>query len=475
MCGILGMYTNRAGKFYKTNTDAFANMMVLTSFRGMDSAGMAGADLSSQNKEVSLIKHIGNVFNLLQWEKTSEFLKLAFQEQNALIGHCRAKTIGDVVAKNAHPFLEENITLVHNGTISNFGELKKKYEINADVDSQALAILFNKFEPKDIMKEVMGAYALLWFDTRDNSFNVLRNSQRPLFVGKTKAYQGSLPVYLYASEKETLIWAGLREKFEYESLEEVPINKHIKFVNGTPLEVDVPPYVVPYTSLSYQHDDWQGYYGRGNAIDITRNNSNVYYSLKDEIDGNKLKEGDKIELLISDYEERQNFTELILEHPFLEKGTQDFYYFNGTVFGKKHDSLLLNPNTKVVCEISRLFKTEVTTHSHKKHKYYSVRNLKFMDITDTRKDITPIKYWKADGSIVVQNRNTKYIRGMADKCACEWCQTPLVGVLDEDLTNLTVLCNEMRPVNQPEIKETGEGLLCESCMESMNENFPLMC
>ena len=49
--------------------------------------------------------------------------------------------------KNAHPHKAGNITIVHNGIIENFQEIKDKYKFNeeyfSDTDSEVIAHLIN--------------------------------------------------------------------------------------------------------------------------------------------------------------------------------------------------------------------------------------------------------------------------------------------------------------------------------------------
>ena len=64
-----------------------------------------------------------------------------------------------------------------------------------DTDSECLLANINAYPLKDVMKEMYGAWALVWYDKRDSSVNMLRNKERSLF-------------YSYSEDREVLYWAS---------------------------------------------------------------------------------------------------------------------------------------------------------------------------------------------------------------------------------------------------------------------------
>lgn len=46
-------------------------------------------------------------------------------KSDCFLGHIRKSTVGDVNRNNCHPFTYQQFSMVHNGTIRNFGEVKK--------------------------------------------------------------------------------------------------------------------------------------------------------------------------------------------------------------------------------------------------------------------------------------------------------------------------------------------------------------
>jgi len=146
----------------------------------------------------------------------SHFKKLV--DDNQLIAHVRAKTIGANLVKNAHPFDEENIVLAHNGTLVDYVALASKYDMKAlnwDVDSQVLSFGINRaFNAEttldnlniETLSEYKGAAALLFYSKNLDMIFVFKDKERPLFYG----YDLDGGMYM-SSIEESLKAAGLFE------------------------------------------------------------------------------------------------------------------------------------------------------------------------------------------------------------------------------------------------------------------------
>lgn len=177
MCGITGF----VGKNAIRNT-----MIGLKSleYRGYDSAGIAYIN----NNKVELIKEEGKIENL---ESNLDY------DINSLISiaHTRWATHGAANKINAHPHNSGKITLVHNGIIENYEELKNKYsnyKYVSDTDTEVIAVLINDLynESKDMLKTLnkasemlIGSYALAIInsDYPDTLYAIRKDS--PLIVG----------------------------------------------------------------------------------------------------------------------------------------------------------------------------------------------------------------------------------------------------------------------------------------------------
>lgn len=116
-------------------------------------------------------------------------------EDNQLIAHVRAKTVGSNIARNAHPFDKENIVLAHNGTLVDIVELADKYDMkfaDYNVDSEVLATGINRAFGEDVtldnlkvesLSEYKGAAALLIYSKHLDMIFVFKDKERPLFYG----------------------------------------------------------------------------------------------------------------------------------------------------------------------------------------------------------------------------------------------------------------------------------------------------
>lgn len=156
-------------------------------YRGYDSAGIAVSD-----DDVVVIKEKGRIANL-QTEVNKE------NPQGTVgIGHTRWATHGAPDKTNAHPHKSMNgvVTLVHNGIIENYIELKndlirKGYEFVSQTDTEVIAQLFDSLFDGDALNTLIktaekldGSYAvaMLVKGYEDKVFAMKKDS--PLIVGK---------------------------------------------------------------------------------------------------------------------------------------------------------------------------------------------------------------------------------------------------------------------------------------------------
>lgn len=183
MCGIIG-FSGKSGKTFDLNK--LKILMIQNSFeRGKDSTGVF-------TPKTGLIKST---------DAATKFLsdsKLNILDDNIFIGHVRAATVGLKTAKNAHPFKYGNLTLCHNGTLTNSNELCLKSPNNLkwvdfDVDSQVIAARLNLERNSTVLTQLTGAAAVLFHLDEDseagdfkNTMFAFRNSERPLYRGNTE-------------------------------------------------------------------------------------------------------------------------------------------------------------------------------------------------------------------------------------------------------------------------------------------------
>lgn len=176
MCGIVG-YITKEDKAYKDAKQHFMRFaLALDTLRGSDSTGVMTV---SKNFKVQTMRSLmpGDA-----WVHSKSF-RSKWNPGWASFGHNRAATAGKVTIGNAHPFEVGPISLVHNGTLWRKGDSLPKVGKDIEVDSHQIAYNLAEHpvaEAKSVIEKIDGSYALVWYDSRDMSINIARNSERPL-------------------------------------------------------------------------------------------------------------------------------------------------------------------------------------------------------------------------------------------------------------------------------------------------------
>ena len=173
MCGIVG-YTGK-----QSVAKQILDALELLEYRGYDSAGMAIVD--EKNGQVQIRKRAGRVADLEKVWKANPV------NGTCGIGHTRWATHGSVSDVNAHPHRAGRVTLVHNGIIENYEELKDHFgladELISDTDTEVVAAVLNRFYTGDphealfqTVKCLKGTFALVViFDDIPDVIFAIRN------------------------------------------------------------------------------------------------------------------------------------------------------------------------------------------------------------------------------------------------------------------------------------------------------------
>ena len=186
MCGIVGYIgTKQAAPII---LDGLSKL----EYRGYDSAGMAIYD---GNGKINIAKSVGRLKILENITRGGEAMPGVCG-----IGHTRWATHGVPSNTNAHPHFNEaeTITVVHNGIIENYLQLRKMltdrgYHFVSETDTEVLAHLLDyyyKGNPLEAVTKVLhrveGSYALgiLFADCPDQIFAARKDS--PLIVGQNE-------------------------------------------------------------------------------------------------------------------------------------------------------------------------------------------------------------------------------------------------------------------------------------------------
>lgn len=199
MCGIVGMISTSFGGFQLKDITLFNQLLTCNSVRGEDSTGVFGVDKLGN---AEYLKTKGNPFELIKSNEYNDFSERIFKDFKFVIGHNRKATIGSITDETAHPFQEGNIVLVHNGTLLNHTNLTNETVL---VDSHAITHAIVTKGYKQTLKELQGAFTLVWYDATDKCLRFVRNDKRPLHLLQTNSN-----IYL-SSELELVEWIISRE------------------------------------------------------------------------------------------------------------------------------------------------------------------------------------------------------------------------------------------------------------------------
>ncbi|MEI3529859.1 MAG: glutamine--fructose-6-phosphate transaminase (isomerizing) [Bacilli bacterium] len=204
MCGIIGYNGNN--KSLPILIDGLKRL----EYRGYDSAGIAYLE----NQQLNIIKRTGKITNL---EKS-----VNCQNNSTLgIAHTRWATHGCPNENNAHPHQCGDITIVHNGIIENYEELKlflidKGYNFKSDTDTEIACAMINHLyqQNHDIVKTIhqcqklfKGSYALGILVKGDNKLYCTRkDSPLVIGIGKQENFIASdIPAFLDKTNKYILL------------------------------------------------------------------------------------------------------------------------------------------------------------------------------------------------------------------------------------------------------------------------------
>ena len=180
MCGIIG-YIGKKNNAIDVVIDGLKHL----EYRGYDSAGIAYLT----NENIVIEREVGRINNL---EKI-----LKKDNSNIGIGHTRWATHGKPTKENAHPHKVGNITLVHNGIIDNFMELKsvlmsEGYTFKSDTDTEVAAAYIDSLykENNDMIKSLsisvnkfIGSYAFGIINELETDVLYALRKDSPLIIG----------------------------------------------------------------------------------------------------------------------------------------------------------------------------------------------------------------------------------------------------------------------------------------------------
>lgn len=188
MCGIVGFIGNRDAK------EVLLRGLEKLEYRGYDSAGIALLN----ELGVHVYKEQGRIADLRGIVDVAA-------EATAGIGHTRWATHGAPSKRNAHPHqsVSGRFTLVHNGVIENYGELKTKHlsevPFSSDTDTEVIAHMVERLvdggaEVADAFRTALtrlkGSYAVAMLDRDDPDVIYVGKQKSPLLIAVGEGFYG---------------------------------------------------------------------------------------------------------------------------------------------------------------------------------------------------------------------------------------------------------------------------------------------
>ncbi|MCY8418156.1 glutamine--fructose-6-phosphate transaminase (isomerizing), partial [Bacillus spizizenii] len=181
MCGIVGYIGQLDAK------EILLKGLEKLEYRGYDSAGIAVAN----EQGIHVFKEKGRIADLRE-------VVDANIEAKAGIGHTRWATHGEPSYLNAHPHQSAlgRFTLVHNGVIENYVQLKQEYlqdvELKSDTDTEVVVQVIEQFvngglDTEEAFRKTLtllkGSYAIALFDNENRETIFVAKNKSPLLVG----------------------------------------------------------------------------------------------------------------------------------------------------------------------------------------------------------------------------------------------------------------------------------------------------
>jgi glutamine---fructose-6-phosphate transaminase (isomerizing) len=181
MCGIVGVLGDHEV------APMLVEALKRLEYRGYDSAGIATVNHGKLDRR----RAVGKLVNL------SDLLVHDPLAGKAGIGHTRWATHGAATVTNAHPHRSGPVSVVHNGIIENFRELRAELAAaglaaETETDTETVALLARHFmdqgmNPREAaratLKRLEGAFALLFLFDGEEDLMIAARKGSPLAIG----------------------------------------------------------------------------------------------------------------------------------------------------------------------------------------------------------------------------------------------------------------------------------------------------
>jgi len=241
MCGIVGYIGEKSPK------DVLYSGLSKLEYRGYDSAGIS---ILGKDKKIETFKSVGKLANLGELLKDKQLLG------HIGIGHTRWATHGIPSTKNSHPHnsSESKLSLVHNGIIENYAELREKlvtkgYEFLSDTDTEVIVHLLDDNYTGDLVESVFkilpileGAYAIGVISSEEPDLLVAARKGSPLVIGlgeNEKYIASDVPAILEYTDKVIFLEDGDVASLKQDEIKIWDLGRKEKSTEETKIEWDL--------------------------------------------------------------------------------------------------------------------------------------------------------------------------------------------------------------------------------------------
>ena len=258
MCGIVGYIGT------KKASPILINGLLRLEYRGYDSAGIA----TIEKDDLSIMKDKGRVKNLYNLPGIDDL------EGTIGIAHTRWATHGKPSKENSHPHVDnsKSFSVVHNGIIENYNELRKfltdnGYTFYSETDTEIIPNLihyyYNKDETNDDLKilravknacmDLKGSFALEIISKYDKDHMIVVRKDSPLVIGKGDGEN-------YISSDIPAILSFTREFYLLDDLEFALLSRNdVKFYDVNLKPIDKKVQTIEWNASSAEKEGYEDY------------------------------------------------------------------------------------------------------------------------------------------------------------------------------------------------------------------------
>ncbi|MCD8553929.1 glutamine--fructose-6-phosphate transaminase (isomerizing) [Seleniivibrio sp.] len=239
MCGIVGYIGEQ------TASHILVEGLTKLEYRGYDSAGLALMEAEG----IEIERSVGKLINL-----KNQIAKKQFTAKLG-IGHTRWATHGKPSFENAHPHRSNELTIVHNGIIENYLELKKfllnkGYTFASETDTEVVAHMIHENYEGDLLKSVQktlkqvhGSYGLAIISEKEPDKIIIARKDSPLVigVGDGEMFAASdIPAVLSHTRRFIFMEDGdvaclKKDGYQIYDKDDKPVTREIKVIDWNPV------------------------------------------------------------------------------------------------------------------------------------------------------------------------------------------------------------------------------------------------